>query len=362
MATRAPILSHLATLLTPDDLGNIELKQSPPQFDNTAKLATTEFVQQSLGSFSDLIGLDSDTTITIDQAGTYFELGIPGGFTVTLPDPGDRVSIVYSFTSTADAPVTLVTPAGNIVTAGVYESTYAVMSRSSLQIVSDGANWVAFNGVAPTQPLADKTKNIANTEFVQRALGNRSGYVTYAVDATLTEDDYGKYVYCKGSGALITITLPDPTTAPLGASLYIQAASTNDLTLLTPGFIFSGPNGSSSDTMLLPNGSASEFICGGTGWIAVGGSGGHWVGNAGFQKMASGIIFQWGFGSNIAGDIAVTFPMAFPHAAFLVVACSGYTAGSNQTGNVAVGGWTTTGFIGCLSNPGLGWQWFAIGY
>ena len=48
------------------------------------------------------------------------------------------------------------------------------------------------------------------------------------------------------------------------------------------------------------------------------------AGNNGYQKLPSGMIIQWGssYGTWANGGVGVTFPIAFPNAAYQIIACS----------------------------------------
>ncbi|UTV56181.1 gp53-like domain-containing protein [Burkholderia arboris] len=59
---------------------------SPPQFDVSKKLATTEFVQRAIGSYSGISVISSASTLTASSTGKVIELNGNSTFTTTLPD------------------------------------------------------------------------------------------------------------------------------------------------------------------------------------------------------------------------------------------------------------------------------------
>jgi hypothetical protein len=74
----------------------------------------------------------------------------------------------------------------------------------------------------------------------------------------------------------------------------------------------------------------------------------------GYQRFPSGLILQWGYSSVWA---AVTFPIAFPNAAFSVV--STFRGSSHEHGVTSV---TTTGFSPTTNGNTSAFYWFAVGY
>lgn len=79
----------------------------------------------------------------------------------------------------------------------------------------------------------------------------------------------------------------------------------------------------------------------------------------GYQKLASGLIIQWG-NANIGTNGTVTFPIAFPNAVFSVVA-TGNTPAANPVAEAT--NKTTSNFL-LVSNVATvyNFQWVAIGY
>lgn len=71
---------------------------------------------------------------------------------------------------------------------------------------------------APTVAQFDNNTTLATTAFVQRALGNKQGYV-YIGDGTLAVSDAGKLVWFAGAGTLV---LPPTSSLPRGAEYTIM--------------------------------------------------------------------------------------------------------------------------------------------
>lgn len=168
-----------------------------------------------------------------------------------------------------------------------------------------------------TAPQFTNDKKFATTEFVQRALGNMSGYANYTTSTTLTTADAGKYVIFSVSGPA-TCTLPNPATLPNGTTFTVEVTG-GELTVTATGATgttFVGPSMSASaSSYKLPAFGMTQFIViEGQYRVAIG------VGKAllsanGYQKLPSGLIIQWGRGTIAGGGASsatVTFPIAFP--------------------------------------------------
>lgn len=83
---------------------------------------------------------------------------------------------------------------------------------------------------------------------------------------------------------------------------------------------------------------------------------------SGYQKLPGGLIFQWGTTGSVAsiGNVAVTFPLAFP-AACLYVAMIGNTAGSPQAANYVSAKSTTGATLNNAGSVAVVFNWFAFG-
>jgi hypothetical protein len=215
-----------------------------------------------------------------------------------------------------------------------------------------------------TRPQFDSSKALATTEFVQRSSGSLAGYVNYSANTTLTAADVGKYVYA--SASVMTLTLPDAALLPAGSRLYIQAGASTVCTVKSINGNVSGPNGnpSGSPNVVLGSGVAAEFIAWGAGWLSVGGSGLASLAAGGFQKMPSGLIIQWGFGTAGSSGTTIinTYPIAFTKAIYSLVS---QHIGAEPTVNII----SDNAFIYSLTQFGLrstystnvAAMWIAIG-
>jgi hypothetical protein len=124
---------------------------TPPQFDNTQKHATTEFVQRALGNDSGIAILVGVTTLNASHAGKLIYVGAGGNYTVTLPSAaavpsGTKLPIVMF----ASQPSFIATQLGQLVyfNGSQNSSNITLGQGDSLTVESDGANWYAVGGSA----------------------------------------------------------------------------------------------------------------------------------------------------------------------------------------------------------------------
>lgn len=99
----------------------------------------------------------------------------------------------------------------------------------------------------------------------------------------------------------------------------------------------------------------------------------------GYQVLPGGTIIQWGFGTTGAGgQLPITFPVAFPSVCASVVITEinavGWGSGTVKEPTIyaTITPPTRTGFTcigvrikpitGAVTEPGLGFQWQAVGY
>ncbi|MEM8144961.1 hypothetical protein Q4R42_13480 [Morganella morganii subsp. sibonii] len=88
---------------------------------------------------------------------------------------------------------------------------------------------------------------------------------------------------------------------------------------------------------------------------------------AGYQKLPSGLIIQWGAGNAGVGSAAGTgneimYPVSFPNLCFQIIAT--YDNGGSVVTAGAAGGMTTDSFLlRCAASSGnYNFRWLAIGY
>lgn len=230
----------------------------------------------------------------------------------------------------------------------------------------------ALLGVS-TPPQFDASTKLATSAFVQQALGSNNAFSSLAGATTLTAAYAGRFIQL--SGTLYTTTLPLGSACANGSRLeFLNSDGTNAKTVSRQGTdVIYDPTGGTVTSLALHPGDTLLLESYGTGaWYVLGGSValkyasgafGASIAAAGYQKLPSGLIFQWGAwnpSSTPGAAVAVTFPLAFP------AACYGVALGANYTSSVTTSAWkdtlTTTGFQGrCNVSTGDNIHYWAIG-
>lgn len=218
---------------------------------------------------------------------------------------------------------------------------------------------VAALGNVATPPQFDNDKSAVNSEFVQRALGNMSGFSSYSANAALPVSDAGKYIAVSGGTAF---TLPGAGAVAIGTkfTVAVSGAAPSAITIsIAGGGTISGINNNpSAPSMVMQQGTSCEFVLVASGvYAAINGSGLASLSANGYQKLANGLIIQWGTAlASVAGS-PVTFPISFPNQQFVVLA-----GGASGTGFIYSLGQGLSGFnfhvsAGATANH----FWMAIG-
>ncbi|WP_200893988.1 hypothetical protein [Xanthomonas sp. MUS 060] len=172
---------------------------------------------------------------------------------------------------------------------------------------------------SPTPAQFDNSTNSATTAFVQRAIGNRSGYVIFNTNQILGNSAFGGVFESSGSSSL-TCQLPSVAACPGGVITLYNAQSGNALTVSSALGSFYGPNNSvGTSTFVLQPGVSVDFVSDGANWKVVNGAGMALKTSSGYIKFPGGIIIQWGFVVSSASSVAVSFPIAFPN---VLLACT----------------------------------------
>jgi len=217
------------------------------------------------------------------------------------------------------------------------------MSRANTLALNDQEvqDFVLAFKQRPYGPLAQQFSNddtLANAEFVQRALGNDSGFDILVGVTTLTASRAGKLIYI-GAGGNYTVTLPSAAAVRPGTKLPIVMFASQPCfiaTQLGQLVYFNGSQSASNITLGLGDSLIVESD--GANWYAVGGScqlkyaavfGSLLTAND-YQKLPSGRIIQFGtVAGSASGPVPFLFPIAFPVALDSLVLSVAVTPGSN---------------------------------
>jgi hypothetical protein len=196
MAGQNPgILAAIAALMTPDAAGNIALDSSPPQFDNSKRIATMEAVRQ-LGMQSSSIIANSAASFTLGLAaiGATVISTVPGAGTLNLPvlssvPAGARIEILNFGTGT----LSLAATGGNgIINNGAASvPSYPLLAGDTVTLVSNGSNvWMAVDGAGQLKGSGSFGASLAANGYQKFPSGAIFQWGTYSssssADVTLT--------------------------------------------------------------------------------------------------------------------------------------------------------------------------------
>lgn len=278
------------------------------------------------------------------------------GQTVTLPPAsncpnGTSICVTYMQASGS----TTVTRNGTDTLAfgqGSSANSLTLNPGEAVQFVSNGVNgWVSAGqtlttGATPTQ--FDSSTKLATTAFVQRMGKQFSGVTAFTGALTGIASHLGGKVY-GWSSTVNSYSVPNSVTysTPLGATVTVENFGWQPILVVPQG---SDKLQTATQTQVatfnVPFGTSAEFTYVGSGvWFVTGtavlsssADFGASLNGAGYQKLPSGLILQWGSTGAIAGGghATVTLPIAFPNNVYNVQALAQSSA--DTTVSIS-GGW-----------------------
>ncbi|QXH96145.1 phage tail protein [Pseudomonas ogarae] len=291
---------------------------TPPIFDSSKLLATTEFVERAKGNYRGFLNATSNTTLV---ASTAFGSMVSclGTFNVTLPaansgGAGGTVSLRNRGTGV----VTIFCPGSDNIKSGSLTKTTMVMpAGSTLDLTTDGASGWWASGSA----------QIVDSTAINSLIGNYSGIKIITASTALTVNDTGCLIIGSVGLAGLDVTLPKLSTTTPGQSIIISAgAGSFNLQAFAGDLISIGLSVLSSvpidvfESIILVSHSGGWRVVSGTVLTKYSGMFSTSIGPSGSQDFPSGLIRQWGTfnaASAIAGGayttLTITLPKAFPN-------------------------------------------------
>ncbi|WP_426235718.1 gp53-like domain-containing protein [Pseudomonas sp. TWP3-2] len=193
-----------------------------------------------------------------------------------------------------------------------------------------------------TAPQFDTGKAVATAEFVQRALGNHANAKSLIDTAQLTAADVG-CAFGLGGTTAYTVTLPEVSSVPDGATLSFHCLSNSVITIASKAGAQICPQGAYLTSITINGGESAQLVKGygvwtvhGTASLKYANAFGLQLATAGYQKLPSGLVFQWAVGgSDASGIMTISLPIRFQTAIVGGVADEGNPAGWS-TGNTTV--------------------------
>ncbi|MGE7959090.1 gp53-like domain-containing protein [Pseudomonas sp. NPDC089530] len=185
-----------------------------------------------------------------------------------------------------------------------------------------------------TPPRFDVSRSVATPEFVQRALGNYSSARGIAESTQLTSADIGCSIGLGGTSAY-TVTLPDVSTVPNGATISLHCRNSAQVTVASKNGAQISPQGAFLDSIVMTSGENAHLVRESGVWTVYGTASlkysalyGAQLSTAGYQKYPSGFIEQWVLGGSDAnGVMSLSLPIKFPNAILGGIADEAYPTG-----------------------------------
>lgn len=194
------------------------------------------------------------------------------------------------------------------------------------------------NAPLTTQPQFDNTEKAATTAFVQRALGNLSGTVSYGVNTNLTAANVGKTIVPSSAG--LAFGLPLVAGLPNGTQIRFNGNGHGcAISRQGSNVINNGTSGSITTISLLEYDAVEFTVINGV-WTVTSGNiqlntssqFAQSLASNGYKRLPGGLIEQWVFGSTVSGVYSGPYPIPFPNAILSGSVCeaeaSGWTSSS----------------------------------
>jgi hypothetical protein len=119
-----------------------------------------------IGNFKGMLPLSSATTLTMAQSGSFVELAGASAFATTLPAPS-TANLRFTFYNAATVACSIVTPSGVIYNSNLSAALISVPAAASLDMVSDGVNWIVLSGGGAASLSASGYQKLSSGLIIQ---------------------------------------------------------------------------------------------------------------------------------------------------------------------------------------------------
>ncbi|MCD9116269.1 phage tail protein [Pseudomonas bijieensis] len=257
---------------------------TPPLFDNTKSIATTEYVMRASGNYRGFTNATAAATLTAAAAGTL--VTAIGSFTLALP-PVNALPYggAIHFRNIGSGVVTVVCAGTDSINSGAGQITSIELQvGATLELTGNGASawWAAGSAqlqyskvFGATAAQFDNSKLLATTEFVRKNSGNHAAIGSLSANITLPAANTFGMSYMLNSVTPFTVTLPLANTAGNGGVVTFTNVSTAAVTLTLQGtdYMTGIPGvGAGGSVVLGPRDTLTLSTAGGTAWYAEDGS------------------------------------------------------------------------------------------
>lgn len=185
------------------------------------------------------------STINSTVEGSYFKFTGTAPYTVNLPTPPYSIGVSFTFYNATSGTITLSTSSGSFVgSAGSLAGTQTILTQSSIQIVSDGSNYVVLGGgggpVTASTITASSTVTLSpsNANVVIQPTG--TGVVTIAPATAGTLNNVAIGGTTAAAGTFTDLTATGLTTlSEIAETVYaISSYGTSQSTAFTNGGVY----------------------------------------------------------------------------------------------------------------------------
>lgn len=223
-------------------------------------------------------------------------------------------------------------------------------------------------GVFQTAAQFDNSTKAATTAFVKKFGLEKSGETSISATTYLTGAHIGGTVSCSGTGGY-TVYTPNASSVNVGSSVTIVNNATGPITIARSGtdtlYLGAAPitffSLAPGDSIVLEAWTNTWIGSEGTALMAYSGQFGSSLTAAGYQKLPSGLILQWGQSTcspTPNTPVNVAFPVAFASICFSVNVTNTFSA---TTLSVYSGSYTTAGFNVAATVASASVAWMAVG-
>lgn len=337
------------------------LGYTPAQFDNSQLLANSEFVKRSGVEYSRFMTVAVSTVLDATVVGGVVAGGSASPINITLPPvAGLPDGVTVDVVAVGTTSVTVL-PSGSDVLAsppGTLLPNIPLFGGDSIGFVKLTGGWRVHGGTMhlkyaammaganwTTQAQFANDKSLATTEFVQRGLGSFRGFVTLGSSRALTAADIGNSLYVATNGIAITLPTPASIGAALGAAFNLFTTGSSASIVPGAGASINYDVNSLASLVIKSGQSVTLIAVSTTIWQVVYSTAelkrnadfAGVFGAAGWQKLPSGHIEQWGSVASVpaGGSVTVTLSFAMPLELYNVVAIP--QSGANDTVPISAG-------------------------
>ncbi len=262
-ATRAWVSSYVA-----DELAKLDNKQS-------VRVATTANVALAGAQTIDGVAVVAGDRVLVKNQSLAKDNGIwvaAVGAWSRAKDADTSVEVTSALTVSVEQGSTQADTIWQLVTDGTI-----VLGTTNLTFQNVTQGFAPLNSpsllgapTAPTVQQFDSSKLLANTEFVQRSIGNRSLALILSANTTVKASECGSAIRLIGEG--YTVTLPPLNSIPNGASVDLSSVGTGSISIATQGADTFVTPGGPVGTLSISRGDNVRLVAMGAVWTLMGGS------------------------------------------------------------------------------------------